>query len=33
MWIEYEKAVKAWLDDVGKEQAVAMIVKAAQAWG
>lgn len=30
---ETEKAVKAWLDDAGKEQAVAMIVKAAQAWG
>ena len=28
-----KKAVKAWLDDAGKEQAVAMIVKAAQAWG
>lgn len=30
---ETKKAVKAWLDDAGKEQAVAMIVKAAQAWG
>lgn len=30
---ETKKAVRAWLDDAGKEQAVAMIVKAAQAWG
>lgn len=30
---ETKRAVKAWLDDAGKEQAVAMIVKAAQAWG
>lgn len=30
---ETKKAVKAWLDDAGKDQAVAMIVKAAQAWG
>ena len=30
---ETKKAVKAWLDDAGKEQAVAMIVNAAQAWG
>lgn len=30
---ETKEAVKAWLDDAGKEQAVAMIVKAAQAWG